>query len=108
MIFQLFLNLADNAIKYTQNNGIIEIELVKDDNHAVFSIKDNGIGIPEESLPHIFERFYRVDKSRSRQSGGYGLGLAVCKTIVEAHKGSISIVSNFSKGTKVVVRLPLS
>ncbi len=107
-IFQLLLNLADNAIKYTPINGNIDIELVREDLHAVFSIKDNGIGIPEESLPHIFERFYRVDKSRSRQSGGYGLGLAVCKTIVEAHKGSISIVSNFSKGTKVVVRLPLS
>ena len=107
-IFQLLLNLADNAIKYTPNNGYIEIELIKEGNQAVFSIKDNGIGIPEENLPHVFERFYRVDKSRSRQSGGYGLGLAVCKTIVEAHKGYISLTSNVFTGTTVIVKLPLA
>jgi two-component system, OmpR family, sensor histidine kinase ArlS len=106
-IFQLLLNLADNAIKYTPDNGIIEIELVKEDNHAVFLIKDNGIGIPEENLPHVFERFYRVDKSRSRQSGGYGLGLAVCKTIVEAHKGFINLSSNVLTGTTVIVKFPI-
>jgi heavy metal sensor kinase len=107
-IYQLFLNLADNSFKYTPDNGEIEIDLINEDNQAVFSIADNGIGIPKEHLPHVFERFYRVDKSRSRHSGGNGLGLAVCKTIVEAHKGTITITSNPFQGTKVVVKLPLA
>jgi signal transduction histidine kinase len=107
-IYQLLLNLADNAIKYTPDNGIIEIILSREVGHAIFTIKDNGIGISVEHLPYIFERFYRVDKSRSRQSGGYGLGLAVCKTIVEAHKGLITLTSNTSGGTTVVVKLPVA
>lgn len=107
-IYQLLLNLADNAIKYTPDNGIIEITLSKEGSYALFTIKDNGIGIHDEHLPHVFERFYRVDKSRSRQSGGYGLGLAVCKTIVEAHKGLITLTSNTSGGTTVVVKLPVA
>lgn len=105
-IFQLFLNLADNAVKYTPENGSIEIRLKSINNYAEFSIKDNGIGIPEEHLPHVFERFYRVDRSRSRMSGGFGLGLAVCKTIVEAHNGSINIQSDISHGTTVIVKFP--
>jgi len=107
-IYQLLLNLADNAIKYTPDNGIIEITLSKEGSYAIFTIKDNGIGIPDEHLPFVFERFYRVDKSRSRQSGGYGLGLAVCKTIVEAHKGIITLSSNISGGITVFVKLPVA
>jgi len=106
-IYQLFLNLADNAFKYTPDSGSIEISLVKEDEFAVFILKDNGIGIPEENLPHVFERFYRVDKSRSRYSGGHGLGLAVSKTIVEAHRGTIVISSSSADGTKVIIKIPL-
>ena len=107
-LYQLLLNLADNAVKYTPENGKIGIELTKDKNMALFSINDNGIGISPEHLPHIFERFYRVEKSRSRQSGGYGLGLAVSQTIVDAHFGTISISSISGSGTTVKVNLPLA
>ena len=107
-LYQLLLNLADNAVKYTPENGKIGIELTKDKNEALFSINDNGIGISPEHLPHIFERFYRVEKSRSRQSGGYGLGLAVSQTIVEAHFGTISISSTLGSGTTIKVNLPLA
>ena len=106
-VYQLLLNLADNAVKYTLENGIIEIKLKTNNNFTEFSIKDNGIGISEEHLPHVFERFYRVDKSRSRKNGGFGLGLAVCKIIVESHKGSINIQSDNKTGTTVVVQFPL-
>jgi signal transduction histidine kinase len=107
-LYQLLLNLADNAVKYTRENGKISIELTKDKNMALFCIADNGIGISPEHLPHIFERFYRVEKSRSRQSGGYGLGLAVSQTIVEAHFGTISISSIPGNGTTIKVNLPLA
>ena len=107
-IYQLLLNLADNAVKYTPENEWIDISLQQDDGFAEFTIKDNGIGISENNLPHVFERFYRVDKSRSRKTGGYGLGLAVCKTIIEAHNGSISIDSRENRGTTLVVKIPLA
>ena len=107
-LYQLMLNLADNAVKYTPENGKIVIELTKDNNMAVFSISDTGIGISPEHLPFVFERFYRVEKSRSRQSGGYGLGLAVSKSIAEAHFGTISISSVPGTGTTINVTLPLA
>ena len=107
-LYQLLLNLADNAVKYTPENGKISIDLTKDQNMALFSIRDNGIGISPEHLQHVFERFYRVEKSRSRQSGGYGLGLAVSQTIVEAHYGTISISSVPGTGTTINVALPLA
>lgn len=106
-IYQLLLNLADNAVKYTLQNEWIEINLQHDNSWAEFIIKDNGIGIPENNLPHVFERFYRVDKSRSRKTGGYGLGLSVCKTIVEAHSGNIAIKSSVNKGTTLIIKIPL-
>ncbi|MCD6366472.1 MAG: ATP-binding protein, partial [Bacteroidales bacterium] len=106
-IYQLLLNLADNAVKYTPKNEWIDIRLQRDNSWAEFVIKDNGIGIPEKNLPYVFERFYRVDKSRSRKTGDYGLGLAVCKTIVEAHKGSVTINSSINQGTTLIVKIPL-
>ncbi len=106
-IYQLLLNLADNAVKYTPQNEWIDIRLQHDNLWAEFIIKDNGIGIPEKNLPHVLERFYRIDKSRSRKTGGYGLGLAVCKTIVEAHKGSVTINSGINQGTTLIVKIPL-
>lgn len=106
-LYQLFLNLADNAVKYTPEKGSIEIKAHKNSDKIVITFEDNGIGIPPEHIPFVFERFYRVDKSRSRKTGGNGLGLAVCKTIAEALNGSISIESTLELGTKVTVVLPV-
>lgn len=105
-LYQLFLNLADNAIKYTPEKGSLKIDVSKSSNQIVITFEDSGIGIPSEHLPFVFERFYRVDKSRSRKTGGHGLGLAVCKAIVEAHKGNISIQSTEEIGTLVTVVIP--
>lgn len=107
-IYQLLLNLVDNAVKYTLQSGRIKMKLYQNSTWAEFIIEDNGIGISASNIPYVFERFYRVDKSRSRKTGGYGLGLAVCKTIVEAHNGSISIKSGENRGTKVIVKIPLA
>lgn len=104
---QVIVNLVDNAIKYTLEDGRILVRLEAQDGQAVLAVKDTGIGIPAESLPHVFERFYRTDKARSRESGGTGLGLAIVKAICVAHNGSVSIESVENKGTTVRVQLPL-
>ncbi len=102
---QMFINLLDNAVKYSPN-GEISISLSPQGDGVVFSIQDTGIGIPEKDLPRVFERFYRAEKSRSRELGGTGLGLAIVKYIVLLHNGKIDIQSEEGKGTKVTVRLP--
>jgi len=103
---QVLLNLLDNAIKYTPE-GTISASLVRQENNAVISVIDTGIGISQEHLPRIFERFYRVDKARSRGEHGTGLGLAITKYIVEAHSGKIDVTSEVGKGTTFRVYLPL-
>jgi len=103
---QLLLNLFDNAIKYTLN-GIVSVSLHQEDDQAIITVSDTGIGISEEDIPHIFDRFYRVDKARSRSEHGSGLGLAIAKYIVQAHNGEINVTSNIGKGSTVRVRLPL-
>lgn len=103
---QVFVNLIDNAVKYTNDGGRIEICLVEQNGGIVVTVEDNGIGIPREDLDRVFERFYRVDKARSRQLGGTGLGLGIAKHIVLAHKGEIRIESDVNRGTTVFVRLP--
>ncbi|MBQ6131170.1 MAG: ATP-binding protein [Selenomonadaceae bacterium] len=105
-IKQLAIILVDNAIKYTPEGGAVLIKLEKtDDSRAVFSVIDNGVGIAPENLDKVFERFYRVDKARSREMGGNGLGLAIAAEIAKLHDGKISVISQFGEGTKFTVEL---
>ena len=104
---QLFTNLIDNAIKFTPTGGHVHISLKKDGGYGKVSIRDTGIGIPQEELERIFERFYRVDKSRARESGGTGLGLSTCQWIARAHHGKIEVKSELGKGAEFIVSLPL-
>ena len=104
---QVFYNLIDNAIKYTPRGGRVHVELSKQGKTAVVRVADNGIGIPEEDRLHIFDRFYRVDKARSRETGGTGLGLSIVKQIVLLHDGNISVSSRENEGSTFTVELPL-
>ena len=106
-IEQLLYNIISNSMKYTPNGGKIEVFAGKLYNDIYIKIKDNGIGIPQKDLSRIFERFYRVDKARSRERGGTGLGLAIAKGIVDAHGGQIRINSELDKGTEVIIMLPV-
>ena len=106
-IEQVIINVVSNAIKYTPDGGEIKLKARADGEFVEIAISDNGIGIPSEDLPHLFERFYRVEKSRTSETGGTGLGLAIAKEIVDAHGGSISISSELGSGTTVTIRLPL-
>ena len=105
-IEKLLLNLVRNAIRYNRQNGRVGIWVEESENEIALKVKDSGIGIPREHLPNIFERFYRVDKARSRHEGGSGLGLAICKWVAEMHKGGIDVSSTVGKGTLFTVRLP--
>lgn len=105
-ISQVIVNLISNALKYTSKGGKVEVQIFEDNQYTKLSVKDNGIGISEIDLPNIFERFYRVDESRNKLTGGAGIGLTISKSIVEAHKGNIMVDSNIGKGTEFVVKLP--
>jgi len=105
---QVLVNLLDNAIKYTPNGGHIELAVRSHGNRATLSVADNGVGISPEALPHIFERFYRADKARTRSTGGTGLGLSIVKAIVTAHDGKVNVSSSLTHGTEVQVELPLA
>ncbi len=102
----LLKNLIENAIKYNKENGNVEIKGYEERKYSVIEVSDTGIGIPKEALPLIFERFYRVDKSRSRNIGGTGLGLSIVKHIVEAHKGKLEVKSKINKGSTFTVKIP--
>lgn len=104
---QMLINLIDNAIKYTLDGGSVTVAVYKDDTTAYFSCSDTGIGIAEENIPRLFERFYRVDKGRSRSMGGTGLGLAIVKHIVLSMNGHIEVHSKLGEGTEFLISIPL-
>ncbi len=105
-IIQVAMNLLSNALRYTPQNGHIEVETLETEAESILRVKDNGIGIPEQELPYIFERFYRTDKSRNRKTGGTGIGLTIAKSIVESHGGKITVESTVGEGSSFTVLLP--
>ncbi|MBQ4543195.1 MAG: ATP-binding protein, partial [Clostridia bacterium] len=107
-IEQVITNIISNSVKYTGDDGVINVYAGFLYNEAYIKIKDNGIGIPKESLPKIFDRFYRVDKHRSREQGGTGLGLSIAYEIIKQHNGTIYIDSDVGQGTEVIIKLPVN
>ncbi|HYO16420.1 MAG TPA: ATP-binding protein, partial [Thermoanaerobaculia bacterium] len=105
---RLVLNLLDNAIKYNRPEGRVVLRLFQTGPDVFLEVCDTGIGIPPESIPRIFERFYRVDKGRAREEGGTGLGLAIVKHVAQAHGGQVDVESRTGHGTTFRVRLPLA
>ncbi|MFH6984843.1 cell wall metabolism sensor histidine kinase WalK [Marinoscillum sp. 108] len=104
-IYQVLINLMSNAIKYTKKKGTVRIRFEEKDNHVITSVVDNGRGIPQEDLKRIFERFYRVEKSRSKEKGGTGLGLAIVKHIMEGHGSTVEVKSQVKKGSTFSFKL---
>lgn len=104
---QVLRNLISNSLRFTPENGSITVAAQEEENRLEVSVSDTGIGIEKEDLPFVFERFYRVDKSRARSGGGAGLGLTIAKYLVEAHGGSIKAESEYSKGAKFTLTIPL-
>jgi signal transduction histidine kinase len=107
LLKQAVTNLLSNAFKYTPSGGSVQLRLSSTSRYAIIQVEDNGIGIPAADLPHIFERFYRVDTARSRQTGGFGLGLAIAQQIITAHQGRITATSTVEKGSIFQIELPL-
>lgn len=107
-LIQLVLNLLENAVKYTSTGGSITVRLTESSGQVCFSIVDTGVGISPQHLPHIFDRFYRIDRSRNREQGGFGLGLAIARQIARLHGGDIHVTSQVGVGTQFTVTLPTS
>ncbi len=105
-LYQIVYNLIENGIKYNVPGGSLTVTLSRDEDNAYLEVKDTGMGIPEEAIPHLFERFFRVDKARSRQSGGSGLGLAIVRAIVQRNRGEIQVASTLGQGTAFTVSFP--
>ena len=103
---QVIYNLTDNAVKYSGNGGAVQVSLRREGDWVVLSVADNGPGIPEEDLPRIFERFYRVDKARSRAAGGTGLGLSIVSDTVQRRHGTVSAANRKGGGSVFTVRWP--
>jgi two-component system phosphate regulon sensor histidine kinase PhoR len=106
-IEQVFTNLIDNAVKFNKEKGRLDISARQEEGKLVIAVEDSGIGIPSKDLPRIFERFYRVDKARSRELGGTGLGLSIVKHIVELHGGSARVESTEGLGSRFLFTLPV-
>lgn len=107
ILWQAVYNIADNALKYTMEYGRVEIGLVKEGKKAVITVKDNGVGIAPDDIDRIFDRFYRVDKARSRATGGTGLGLSIAQSAIEFHNGTIEVSSELNVGSEFKITLPL-
>ena len=104
---QVIVNLLDNAIKYTPNGGTVCLKVASQDGQGVLEVSDSGMGIPSEALPHVFERFFRVERSRSREQGGAGLGLSIVKSICAAHGATVEVQSTPDQGSRFRIRFPL-
>jgi heavy metal sensor kinase len=107
-LMQLLVNLVDNALKYTDPGGSVTVSASAEDGWAIFQVQDTGVGVAPEHMPHLFERFYRIDRARSQAEGGAGLGLAICQWIVAIHGGTIEVASQVGIGTIITIRLPLA
>ena len=105
-LYQIIFNLLENGIKYNTPGGSLTVQLKREDDNVIIRVSDTGVGIPEDALAHIFERFYRVDKARSRKSGGSGLGLAIVRIIVQRNRGDIHVESQLGKGTTFTLQFP--
>ena len=105
-LYQIIFNLMENGIKYNVPGGSLSVQLLREEDNALLRVSDTGMGIPEEAIAHIFERFYRVDKARSRATGGSGLGLSIVRTIVQRNRGEIQVTSVLGKGTTFTVTFP--
>ena len=103
---EIVFNLCDNAVKYNKNGGKVDITLKKENDEAVLTVEDNGIGIPKDEQDRVFERFYRVDKSHSKEIGGTGLGLSIVKHGVTFLGGTLKMVSEIGKGTELTMTFP--
>ena len=106
LLREMAMNLIDNGVKYNRPGGHVYVSMKRDGAWVQLTVRDTGIGIPDAVQERVFERFYRVEESRSKQSGGSGLGLSIVKHIVEQHQGQISLVSRLNEGTTITVRLP--
>ena len=107
-MFQILFNLVENGIKYNRPGGALKLTLSREAQNAIINISDTGVGIPEESLAHIFERFYRVDKARSRSTGGSGLGLSIVRNLIERNNGQIRVTSKLGEGTEFTITFPIA
>ena len=107
-MFQILFNLVENGIKYNRPGGTLKLTVSRNGQDAMITISDTGVGIPEESLAHIFERFYRVDKARSRSTGGSGLGLSIVRNLIERNNGQIRVTSKLGEGTEFTITFPLA
>lgn len=108
LLYEIIYNLCDNAVKYNNEGGIADIDISSDEKNAYITVRDSGIGIPQDQQERVFERFYRVDKSHSKESGGTGLGLSIVKNAVSYHNGTVSMKSEPGNGTEIRVALPLN
>jgi two-component system sensor histidine kinase SenX3 len=104
----LVRNLIDNAVRYTPSGGRVDVSVSAEDGQVVLQVADTGMGIPQRDLSRVFERFYRVDRARSRETGGTGLGLAIVRHVAENHGGEVTVQSELSAGSTFVVRLPVA
>ena len=106
-LYQIIFNLVENAIKYNIPSGKVYISLDRIDDNAVLQVRDTGVGIPDDALEHVFERFFRVDKARSRKSGGSGLGLSIVRNMVERNNGMIHVESTVGQGSTFTLSFPV-